>query len=166
MVWTSLKTLQHYLTYFSFPTAKSPPREEEQKRAVNTYTTAMEKMNDILTRSSEEEAAFLSTFEARAKSFYQHLDLLDTCTTLEEVAARASEFTKELNMTVETEPTVVRIAMDVAQRKNADADAETRREDALGKGKKDGENGKHVASVYDKEMVDVSEAPPLSLVAL
>lgn len=131
--------------------AKMPSREEEQHRAVDTFTKAMEKMTGILTRSDD----FLETFQARSTAFYHHLQLLDSCTTLDEISAHAKELERELNLRMEAEPALVRVPVDAAQRRNADASAR----DA----EKEGENGKHV---YDKEMVDVSETPPLSLVAL
>lgn len=155
--------------------AKVPSRESEQQKAIEIFTKAMEDMTNQLNKHE----TFLENFQRRSEAFHTHLQLLDSCASLDEVTTRVLEFERELDLRVGPAPAFVRVANDASRRNGFGASSDATTEDGgeKGKGKEResgngglGENGKHCISMYDKdkdrEMVDVSEAPPLVLVAL
>eukprot|EP00026_Physarum_polycephalum_P007278 Phypoly_transcript_07336.p1 GENE.Phypoly_transcript_07336~~Phypoly_transcript_07336.p1 ORF type:complete len:527 (+),score=108.64 Phypoly_transcript_07336:53-1633(+) len=159
--------------------AKAPSREAEQQKVLAAFTKAMEDMTGLLNKHEN----FLENFQRRSEKFYSHLQLLDTCASLDEVTMRAREFERELDLRAEPQPACVRVANDASRRNGFGASSEATDDGGRGRGGEKerekereregeeggaGENGKHCNSMYDKdrEMVDVSEAPPLVLVAL
>ena len=123
---------------------------------------------------------FLENFQSRSDAFHAHLQLLDGCASLDEVTTRAREFERELDLRADPVPACIRVANDVSRRNGSGASSAATTDvdggdKARAKGKErqiatgNSENGKHCNNnMYDKdkEMMDVSEVPPLVLVAL
>lgn len=141
--------------------ASAPDRESEGRATVEAFTRAMEQMVGIL--SKHDPTLDVDEFQRTSATFNEHLARLDGCTTLEELETRKREF--ETAMGLRPEPEVRRVSRDSIDTEEQGTllfiIAETPNLFAGGWG-----NGKDCNNNQDREMVDVSEPPPLTLVSL
>jgi hypothetical protein len=84
----------------SIHAANAPDREEEQRRAVDAFASAVERM----AAATQKRELSLDELRRSSAAFYEHLARLDTCATLEELAVRKREFEREFGGTLRADP--------------------------------------------------------------